>query len=201
MKTLIIVDFQYDFFNPNGALYVNGSEKVEEELSQYIKVSTDIDEVIFTVDWHAPGHCSFKTNGGEWPMHCVQFTEGAGISQKLMNSCIEKGITVKVFKKGNCEDEEEYGAFDHMRLCKDGEQYRIEVNNISNSSKQFIDNSDIEICGIALDYCVLNTAKNLLEKSSLIGGISVTLLGKFCPCIGNRQEALDAIKGYGAIIK
>ena len=30
METLVIVDFQKDFSNPNGLLYVNGSEKAKE---------------------------------------------------------------------------------------------------------------------------------------------------------------------------
>ena len=31
MKTLIIVDFQFDFFNKKGALYVNDAEKAEKK--------------------------------------------------------------------------------------------------------------------------------------------------------------------------
>lgn len=28
-KILVVVDYQYDFFNPDGALYVNGGEKLK----------------------------------------------------------------------------------------------------------------------------------------------------------------------------
>ena len=200
MKTLIIVDFQHDFANPKGTLYVNGSELVEDELVKYIYKDNGIDEVVFTIDWHSPKHCSFKQNGGEWPMHCVQFTEGAGISKKLMNACIDKGMRIKVFKKGNCDGEEEYGAFEVMSLYHDGDVYRISVNNKTESSHQFIDNSDIEVCGIALDYCVLNTIGNIMSRSEELGGLNVTLLKDYCPCIGNKDAALEAIKELGVKI-
>jgi nicotinamidase-related amidase len=199
MKTLVIIDFQHDFANPKGSLYVNGSELVEDELVKYIYTNKSIDEVIFTIDWHSPKHCSFKNNGGEWPSHCIQFTEGAGISKKLMNACIDKGLRIKVFKKGNCDTEEEYGAFDVVSLYNDGGIYRFSVNNITGSSQQFIDNSDIEICGIALDYCVLNTAHNLAKYSSELG-INVTLLKDYCPCIGDKEAALKEIENFGVKI-
>ena len=32
MRTLVIVDLQKDFYDPSGALYVKGGEKVVEEI-------------------------------------------------------------------------------------------------------------------------------------------------------------------------
>ena len=84
MESLIIVDRQKDFGNKFGALYVPGAEETEANTVIYIeKNHLRIAEVIFTVDWHTSKHCSFKSNGGIWPNHCQQFSEGAGISDAL----------------------------------------------------------------------------------------------------------------------
>ena len=62
-KILIIVDYQYDFFSPDGTLYVNGGEKLQEKIANIIP---NFDYVIFTKDSHGLKHCSFKENGGIW---------------------------------------------------------------------------------------------------------------------------------------
>ena len=46
-KILVVVDYQYDFYNPNGALYVNGGEKLYDKIMNIIP---NFDEVIFTQD-------------------------------------------------------------------------------------------------------------------------------------------------------
>ena len=35
-KILVVVDYQYDFFSPDGALYVNGGEKFQEKIVNII---------------------------------------------------------------------------------------------------------------------------------------------------------------------
>jgi nicotinamidase-related amidase len=62
--TLIIVDFQKDFSNVIGKLYVAGAENARKAIIAFIKKNAEfIGEVIFTVDWHTANHCSFKANG------------------------------------------------------------------------------------------------------------------------------------------
>jgi nicotinamidase/pyrazinamidase len=75
--TLIVVDVQNDFC-PGGALAVKGGDQVVPILNQYIKMFTDAKApIIFTRDWHPSDHSSFKSQGGSWPPHCIQNTEGA----------------------------------------------------------------------------------------------------------------------------
>ena len=38
MKTLVVIDFQKDFANPNGSLYVPGTERAEDGICSYIQV-------------------------------------------------------------------------------------------------------------------------------------------------------------------
>lgn len=163
MKTLVVVDFQRDFYHPIGSMYVKGAEHAEDAIVNYINEhSAELLDVVFTVDWHSPNHCSFQKNGGPWPVHCVQFSEGAGISTRIMKACIDNNLEFKVFKKGNCVDTEEYGAFqymwsydmtNHYKTCNEANQYI------------FLNCSDLVVCGIAGDYCVKETLNNLLRHN------------------------------------
>ena len=98
MRTLVIVDLQKDFYDPSGALYVKGGEKVVEEIRKLILTDLQINQVIFTVDWHTPEDFSFKKNGGEWPIHCLQHSEGASLPKEVLEAAeIDGAGEVRVF--------------------------------------------------------------------------------------------------------
>ena len=165
-KTLIIIDFQKDFIN--GSLAVPNANEAETAIVNYIKENhTDLKEVLFTVDWHNSEHCSFKKNGGSWPVHCIQFSEGAGISNKLINTCIEYNLPIYVFTKGKINESEEYGAFEHIYTIGKNENACICVENKLHQFN-FIDTNDVVICGLAGDYCVKESIKNLLKYNGPI---------------------------------
>lgn len=146
-NVLIVVDVQKDFYDPNGALYVPDGEKVIPEIE---KIISDFDLVLFTADWHPSNHCSFKENGGQWPKHCVSFTEGACIPQKL-TSKVSNFDNGNVIVKGQAHNTEEYSA-----------------NSMMFRNKFFL--HDIEsVCfvGLAGDYCVKNTIETFLKDKHL----------------------------------
>ena len=140
-KVLVVVDVQKDFYHPDGALYVKGGEVLPERIA---KVIPEFDDVIFTVDWHPYNHCSFKENGGIWPVHCVQYTEGASLPNEFM-PFLKEG---KIIRKGVCFHEEEYGAnpetIANACTCRSDEEY------------------EMVFCGIAGDYCVSETIRNVI---------------------------------------
>ena len=146
---LIVVDLQHDFCHPDGALYVKGGESIIPKISSIIP---HFDETIFTVDFHPINHCSFDINGGTWPVHCVEYTLGASIPFELIERANSKR---DFFRKGTLSYLEEYGAFRNT-LIVDTDEYYI-VEDIKRQD------SDYVICGIAGDYCVLETIKNLLK--------------------------------------
>ena len=67
---IVVVDFQNDFVD--GSLAIIGAEELILPMEWFIvHAFYNIDRVkfIFTKDFHPENHCSFKENGGLWPMH------------------------------------------------------------------------------------------------------------------------------------
>ena len=146
---LIVVDLQHDFCHPDGSLYVKGGETIIPKISGIIP---HFDETIFTVDFHPTNHCSFDVNGGQWPVHCVRYTLGASVPFELIDRTNSK---CDFFRKGTLSYREEYGAFEDALIIDSDEDYIVE--GIKHQD------SDYVVCGIAGDYCVLETIKNLLK--------------------------------------
>ena len=156
-KVLVVVDVQKDFFDPNGSLYVPGGEKITAKIA---KAAKSYDGVIFTLDWHPGNHCSFKDNGGIWPAHCVQYTEGAGLADDFKPILAEGPMKVQIFLKGTEQDKEPYGAFENL--------------DENSTIYKWLTNADqIDVCGLAGDYCVKESAKNIVN---LTGAANVAVL-------------------------
>lgn len=153
--TLVVVDFQYDFCT-GGSLPVPGSDMALARVSNLIS-SGQVDNVIFTVDWHPANHCSFKRNGGQWVDHCLQFTNGAAIADPLVRSCVRLGIPYQVIRKGEKPDSDEYGAFS---VITDKRGYYL-AQTATDSCRIPKRPMNIVVCGLAGDYCVIETLKNL----------------------------------------
>lgn len=154
-SALIIVDVQYDFL-PGGSLGVPNGDVIIEPLNRYIKIFKEKNQPIFaTRDWHPPKHISFKEQGGIWPPHCIQNTQGAMISKKLKlpNSTI-------IVNKAYYEDRDAYSGFQETIL--DGELRRLGISRVF-------------IGGLATDYCVKATVLDALnlgyETILLLDGI------------------------------
>lgn len=139
MNALIIVDVQYDFL-PGGALAVNDGDAIIDIINS---IRHRFDITIFTQDYHPVNHCSFKANGGIWPVHCVQNTRGAAIHEILL---IGNDVIVK---KGVNTDIDSYsGFYDNERKTKTELDSILAKNNVDT----------VYICGLATDYCVKYTA-------------------------------------------
>ena len=68
---LVIVDVQNDFL-PGGSLAVPAGDEIMPALK--VAIDTFAERalpIIATRDWHPVNHCSFLSQGGEWPAHCV----------------------------------------------------------------------------------------------------------------------------------
>lgn len=160
-KILIIVDFQRDFCNPQGSLYVKGSEEALENIKKFLEENL-VKEVILTLDWHNYDDESFKVNGGQWPVHCLQYSEGAGISDELMKIIGEHELPYQIFRKGDDPTHEEYGAFEKKIQMHNSDNIML-VNHLETSMVMIKSDTEYVLCGIAGDYCVYETFKNLMK--------------------------------------
>lgn len=173
MKTLVIVDYQFDFYDPAGTLHVEHGEDIVDCIAAAMPA---YDNIVFTLDWHPYNHCSFVQQGGPWPEHCVQYTPGAGIHPLLIKTAITTGKNITIYRKAFYPDFEEYGGFIE---CVDPTQQRYTTGT---PPKDFFDISDeIAVCGLAAGYCVDETVLNLIRAGY---GPKVVLLsdgiGKLC---------------------
>ena len=84
-KLLLVIDAQRDFLE--GSLSVEGAPQMMDRLADYIhQHDGDYLLKVFTHDWHPYNHSSFQTNGGIWPVHCLQHSDGAGIRSSLVEA-------------------------------------------------------------------------------------------------------------------
>jgi nicotinamidase/pyrazinamidase len=98
---LIVVDYQNDFVQYNGALYVPNAELLLPNIAAYTEIARNCSQsraVFFTADWHPAETLHFDT----WPKHCVQNTYGAQIFANLAPD-------YTLFKKGR-SDKDDYSA-------------------------------------------------------------------------------------------
>lgn len=152
-KILLVVDVQRDFID--GTLAVPGAGKIIPVING---IKKDFDLTYFTLDWHPKDHCSFKENGGIWPEHCVHYTLGSSLAPTLLDGLEEKRTSYIL--KGIDKDREEYGAFADLTA---GTQAGSATQDL------FQPGDDVTVCGIAAEYCVLETLKNVFHLSRLIG--------------------------------
>jgi nicotinamidase/pyrazinamidase len=131
---LLIVDVQNDFC-PGGALPLDEGDEVVPVINQWIKRARKCGiSVVASRDWHPGEHISFKDQGGLWPAHCVQDTEGARFHSKLQLP--EDAIIVT---KGVRFDQDQYSAFDQTGLG--GFLKKMGIKRLL-------------VTGLALDICV-----------------------------------------------
>ena len=157
MITLIIVDCQNDFIT--GTMSVKNARSSVDEIKKFIKNhKSEIEKIIFTVEWHPYNHSSFKKYGGEWPSHCVQFTPGSCIEPKLLKFVQSLEMDYEVSTRGEIEEIAEYGAFNEIEYNQDslGERYYFDSVVTANANTEFV------ICGIV--NAVTGTIKNMLDE-------------------------------------
>ena len=171
---LLITDIQKDFL-PGGALPVPSGDEIIPVLNAYIKHFEDAKARFFASrDWHPANHVSFKTQGGPWPPHCVQNTEGAKFSPDL-----KLPAHVVVISKATNPEHESYSVFD-------GTSFEHELKMCE--TKRFF------VAGLATDYCVLNT---VLDARKL--GYDIVVL--MDATLGINVEPGDVDRAIAAMLK
>ncbi|HZD22746.1 MAG TPA: isochorismatase family protein [Acidimicrobiia bacterium] len=142
----IVVDVQNDFADPKGSLYVPGGEEsigfVNEEISKAAGAGA---RIVYSQDWHPESTPHFQKDGGIWPVHCVAGTHGAEFHPDLFVT------DDAVFIRKGVGGEDGYSAFN----LRDPESGEVTPTGLTNQLKG-IDRA--VVVGLALDYCVKETA-------------------------------------------
>ena len=153
-RMLIIVDPQIDF--TTGSLATAKGPEAMDRLAKAINNGAldNYTWVIVTQDAHPTNHCSFVENGGVFPPHCVQGTEGMNVFPALQSALDEhmNNVGIHYMTKGDLADREEFSIFQNARS---GEK-------LTKTITEFEKFDGIDVCGIATDYCVYETVKDLM---------------------------------------
>lgn len=151
-SVLLVIDVQ-NCFLPGGSLAVKDGDQVVPVINGIAKKFPD---VVMTQDWHTPGHISFASShpgkkpfeiidlkyGKQvlWPDHCVQGTDGAGLSKDLAIPQAEL-----ILRKGFNKDVDSYSAFTEA----DGKTSTGLASYLKSRKLQ-----RVFLAGLATDFCV-----------------------------------------------
>lgn len=179
---LIVVDMQ-NCFLPGGNLAISGSDRVIKPVNRMIRLFEIRGlPLAFSRDWHPADHISFQEQGGPWPAHGVAGTQDAAFSPELALP-----VTANVFSKATTKNSEEYSAFLAITDNDITLQAWLEKHKIKR----------IWICGLATDYCVLNTVADLRKA-----GYAVFVLTDAVHAVnvtqGDGESALAEMVSQGA---
>ena len=136
---LLVVDMQNDFA-ANGKLPVHGHF---HELVSNIKnnLYPQYKEIILTQDWHPYNHVSFD----HFKPHCIAGSYGAEIDPVLLN---DAKVTA-IIRKGFRQDADSLGIV-------------YDAKGRNNYFPLSADYDTIDICGVARELCVLESAEQLI---------------------------------------
>lgn len=191
---LIIVDVQNDFC-PGGALAVEEGDQIVPVVNKIAPLS---DVVVATRDWHPADHVSFasaheghdvgdmiEVDGLEqmlWPDHCVRGTPGAAFHPDL-----DLGPVNLILHKGTRSELDSYSGF-------------LETDKKTATGLEAylkgLDVSDVTVCGLATDYCVLFTALDAAHADFKTSLVTDATRGIDQP-EGNLDRAIEKMKETG----
>jgi nicotinamidase/pyrazinamidase len=172
-KALIVTDVQRDFCE-GGSLAVLGAASVARRINDVLYGEHDYTAVVATRDHHVDPGSHFSPNPDfvdSWPRHCEAGTPGADFHPNLTFPDFEA-----VFDKG--EYEAAYSGFEGRTA--DGQDLAgwLKARDIS----------EVDICGIATDYCVRATALDAVQA-----GFRTTVLADLTAAVSpDRVEGVMA---------
>jgi nicotinamidase/pyrazinamidase len=177
-RALIVLDVQNDFCE-GGSLAVPGGAQTAHDIAEVLHhwvlkdpKAADYSHVVATKDHHIDpgGHWSKEPDFRDsWPVHCKVGTDGEAFHPNLDPQPFEA-----IFLKGRAPGD--VGLADWLRSH--------EV-------------TDLDLCGIATDYCVRTTALDALAE-----GFNVRVLSDLCAGIAEdtSRGALEELRKAGATV-
>jgi nicotinamidase/pyrazinamidase len=188
-RALLVVDVQNDFCE-GGSLPVTGGARVASDIGELLHHWTRGDDrapaydvVVASKDHHIdPGHHWSREPDfvDSWPVHCQVGTDGEAFHPNLDPQPFDA-----IFLKGN--HEAAYSAFEGVSV--DGDQLAdwLRAKKVE----------QVDICGIATDYCVRFTALDSRKQ-----GFETRVLGALCAGVApeTTEQALTEMKAAGVTL-
>jgi nicotinamidase/pyrazinamidase len=188
-RALIVVDVQNDFCE-GGSLPVAGGAEVAHKISTLLHHWTNQDPkapdyavAVATLDHHVDPGDHFSSDPDfvhSWPRHCVVGTDGVAFHPNLdpqpFDAIFRKGEHAAAYSGFEGKDPDGVTLADWLRAR---------------------DVTDVDICGIATDYCVRATTLDALAQ-----GFATTVLTELCAGVqpGTSAAAMDEVKEAGAAV-
>jgi nicotinamidase/pyrazinamidase len=179
MRALIIVDVQNDFCE-GGSLAVTGGADVARAITDLLAKPHDYAHVVATKDFHIdPGeHFSDDPDyQASWPRHCVVGTSGADFHPQFKPDAVEA-----VFKKG------------HYSAAYSGFEGTDESGTTLADWLRQRGVDEIDIAGIATDYCVLATATDAVN-AGFAARVLLDLTAGVAP--ESTEKAVEQLRAVG----
>ncbi|TNY20653.1 Isochorismatase hydrolase [Rhodotorula diobovata] len=177
---LLLVDVQYDFLPPSGALAVQGGDEILPVVCRLVDEG-DWALVVASQDFHPPAHISFHTTHSLpafssttvrdprtgkskeqelWPVHCVQGTRGCEVEEGVrarMERRRRAGARCEVVTKGADVDLDAYSAF--------AAPLAHEPTSAPSPLTQLLLDAKVDtlvVAGLATDFCVRHSVLDAL---------------------------------------
>jgi nicotinamidase/pyrazinamidase len=169
-RALIVVDVQNDFCE-GGSLAVTGGAKAASDISAYLADKPSYDFVVATRDAHIDPGAHFSETPDfvdSWPRHCVVGTPGQHFHPDLTFRDFDG-----VFDKGTFEAA--YSGFEGSNADGRGLDEFLAESGVT----------DIDVCGIATDYCVRATA----QDGAMLGYVTTVLTDLTAAVAPDRLDA------------
>ena len=170
-KIVIIVDCQKDFID--GSLGTPEAQDMIPKLAEKIKYSDENTYFIFTADTHNDNYLN-TAEGKKLPVkHCIKGTRGWEIPSCLTESFNNAPLVL---------EKSTFGSYDLVHFIEDLFEDELNFNKAT-----YIENIEIEICGLCTDICVISNAillKNAFPNNDIV-------INSKC-CAGTTPEAHKA---------
>jgi nicotinamidase/pyrazinamidase len=181
-SALLIVDVQNDFC-PGGALAVAEGDRVVAPLRKLAARFGALGLPVYASrDWHPADSRHFKDQGGTWPVHCVQGSEGARLREDL-----QLPSSVMIVSKGQARHDDGYSAIAGDVAGRGSLLADLNARRVNH----------LYVGGLATDYCVKHSVLDALRQ-----GIDVTVLTDAIRAVdvspGDGARALEEMKAAGA---
>ncbi len=186
--TLVVVDVQNDFTDPDGSLFIHGSANaIARMVEEVLAAEAAGTPVIYTMDWHPEHTPHFEPDGGVWPVHCVAESWGAQMHPALpvIGPIVRKGV----------DGQDGYSGFS----VRDPTSGAVETTELDRLLREH-DTEHLVVVGIATDVCVVATVADARRL-----GYATTVIADATAAVelqpGDADSALQAMRDAGAVVQ